>query len=239
MRGTTTTAPGPIKTWPATRCPTPNSHIGWTKNLGPDTLLALTGSPYSYVDNNPLNNLDPTGLCKASDAVGGALDFFGVDREEFCDFGEAGSAAVNQLGGGIVNGVAPDPVSDAYNQHVGIDDTTSWYNAVEKTTFWGSMLFGGYGAARGALIGGAKFCPQALAKASAFITNGNNVLRIGPQLPGMPFRVSIGAAVSHWKKMSPLRRFLQPVHIHMERSAGVITWLPRAAKKAGGRWEMW
>ena len=37
MRGTTTTAPGPVRPRPSTRCLARNSHTGWTRNLGPDT----------------------------------------------------------------------------------------------------------------------------------------------------------------------------------------------------------
>ncbi len=145
----------------------------------PDPMLALTGSPYQYVDNNPLNNLDPTGLeCQASDAIGGALDFFGIDRDGFCDWGEAGAASVNQMAGGIVNGVSPvESWSDAYNQHVGINDNAGFYGAVEKTTFFGSLLYGGYGAYKGAIWGtvkGAKWClPRLTAKADSLIPGGS------------------------------------------------------------------
>lgn len=151
-----------------------------------DPFLALTGHPYSYVDNNPLNSLDPTGLCTASDAVGGALDFFGVERDNFCDWGASGAAAVNQLAGGIVNGVAPESVSDAYNQHVGIDESSNWYSAVEQTSFWGSMLYGGYGLARGGVFLGAKFCPSAFKSAVSGWRSGRE-LSIGNN-----FRIALG-----------------------------------------------
>jgi RHS repeat-associated protein len=201
----------------------------------PDPLLALTGSPYSYVDHDPLNSLDPTGLCEASDAVGGALDFFGVDRSGFCDFGAGGTAAVNQLGGGIVAGLTPDSVSDAYNQHVGIDSSTGWYTAVEKTTFWGSMLYGGTGLLRGGIRAGIKFCPRAGVRG---ILNSNNILRVGSETAGGPIGVSIGAAPKHWAKLPAWRQKFQPFHVHMERQRGGITHLPSGrSQRLWGDWQ--
>ncbi|MFK3676212.1 hypothetical protein ACI2IP_00690 [Microbacterium sp. NPDC090218] len=51
----------------------------------------------------------------------------------------------------------------------------------------------------------------------------NNILRIGPSTKGAPIRVSIGAQLKYWEKMSPLRQRLQPLHGHFERTKGAIT----------------
>jgi len=107
-------------------------------------------TPYAYVDNTPTLYIDPSGLCKASDAPGirQSLSFFGISSTAFCEWGSGGAHAVNALGGGIFNGISPfESWSDAYNRHVGIDEDDRFYRATEITTFWGSMLYGGGGLA--------------------------------------------------------------------------------------------
>lgn len=61
----------------------------------------------------------------------------------------------------------------------------------------------------------------------------NNIIRIGPT-PAGNMRVSLGAQLKHWEKMKPLRRLLQPAHIHMEKARAGITWNP-----TGKSWKIW
>jgi hypothetical protein len=52
----------------------------------------------------------------------------------------------------------------------------------------------------------------------------NNILRIGPSTKGAPIRVSIGAQLKYWEKMSPLRQRLQPCTVILkERKARSLT----------------
>lgn len=50
----------------------------------------------------------------------------------------------------------------------------------------------------------------------------NNILRLGPNIKGGPFRVSIGAQARYWSKLPRLRQRLQPLHAHFERTKGAI-----------------
>lgn len=82
----------------------------------------------------------------------------------------------------------------------------------------------------GAFRGGAKAIKKAPAvvkhvpwgKIANKLENGNNYLRIGrPVHNGVKgsFRVSIGAAPSHYKKLNRFQKALNPVHIHIEKRA--------------------
>ena len=53
--------------------------------------------------------------------------------------------------------------------------------------------------------------------------NEGNWVRWGPQKNGGPFRVSLGPAQNHWKKLGPVRQTLGSFHLHMERKVGVVT----------------
>ena len=49
------------------------------------------------------------------------------------------------------------------------------------------------------------------------------VIRWGPQTPGTANRVSLGASPKYWEKLSPLKKRLLPVHVHLERSKQIVT----------------
>lgn len=57
----------------------------------------------------------------------------------------------------------------------------------------------------------------------------NNIVRAGPAYEGGPFRVSLGAQQKYWAKLPAWRRVLQPMHVHMERARGGVTFTPAAA----------
>ena len=56
--------------------------------------------------------------------------------------------------------------------------------------------------------------------------NKNSVIRIGPMTPGSPFRVSMGAAPKYWNQFSTLRKWVQPIHTHIERGKFGIDFHP-------------
>lgn len=66
------------------------------------------------------------------------------------------------------------------------------------------------------------------------VMKNNNILRVGPTTKGSPFRVSIGAQKKHWDKLPGWRQRAQPVHIHMERRVGVVTF-----NRSGKYFYMW
>ena len=58
-------------------------------------------------------------------------------------------------------------------------------------------------------------------KVGNYVNNGNNFLRIGPGRQGN-FRVSIGAAKHHYKRLPAWQKKALPYHVHMERAGGSI-----------------
>lgn len=67
------------------------------------------------------------------------------------------------------------------------------------------------------------------------LRNGNNYLRIGRLNEYSRFRVSIGSAPKHYKKLGPLGKALSPVHVHIEwRKVGIdLNWF------GWGRYKRW
>jgi hypothetical protein len=75
------------------------------------------------------------------------------------------------------------------------------------------------------------------------LANGNNFMRIGRPAPGSRFRVSIGPAYNHYKKMGTVKKAFSPIHIHMDSKYGgaELNW---GAKKVGKKlklktWQWW
>ncbi len=62
----------------------------------------------------------------------------------------------------------------------------------------------------------------------------NQIFRAGPVTEGGAFRVSIGAQQKYWAKMPAWRRAMQPIHVHMERARGGVTYNP-----SGRSWRLW
>ena len=129
-------------------------------------------SAYVYVGNQPTLYTDPSGLCQASDTVGGALDFVGWDRDAFCDWGSDGATAVNELGGGMFGAVAPESASDWYNNHVGIDEDSGWYGAVQTGTTVASIA-----TAAGSAIRVCRLAPQVIRNTPAALKNATTWLK--------------------------------------------------------------
>jgi RHS repeat-associated protein len=72
-----------------------------------------------------------------------------------------------------------------------------------------------------------------VAKISQKIANGNNVLRIGRTTPGAAFRMSIGPAPKSYRSISPVKKILSPIHVHIElKKVGIdFNWFKKAFYK--------
>lgn len=68
------------------------------------------------------------------------------------------------------------------------------------------------------------------------IAKKNNIIRIGPGYEGGPFRVSLGAQKKHWNNMPKWRQRIQPIHIHLERSKGLIVRNSKPGKRPIRLW---
>ena len=121
-------------------------------------------------------------------------------------------------------------------------------NAIQGN--WGAAALYGFGAVTGgvgaSVIRGAKVVGKVASaagrgasvatKATAkFFRNGNNYLRIGKPNALSKWRVSLGPAPKHFKKLGSLGKALNPIHIHLERrKVGIdFNWWRR------GFWKKW
>ncbi|MCW2643176.1 MAG: hypothetical protein JWP76_5482, partial [Dactylosporangium sp.] len=83
-----------------------------------------------------------------------------------------------------------------------------------------------------------------LGAAKQKLANGNNYLRIGRHPATGKFRMSIGPAYNHYKKMGRLGKAFSPLHIHMDRGYGGVdfNWFTKAnikGKKIARNWRWW
>jgi len=186
---------------------------------------------------DPINSYDLTGNCTGDADVGCnigmnvAAIFVGIgDAVTFCPIcmlgGEMSATGLirNWIGGDGAKNAASEIQSNGFYT----------FGAL-----WGGAAAGAVAspAAASAVIPKANLS-AAFSSVKAFFTNGNSVLRIGPQKAGTPFRVSIGAARNHWSKFPTWRKILQPFHMHFEAAKGGFTWnFTGWTKRLWGNWK--
>ncbi len=114
-------------------------------------------------------------------------------------------------------------------------------------SYWGSVAYGlqgtgvaavetlaGWGVAKGAKVVLGPVADWLGPRLARIHLPDNQLIRIGPQKNGGPFRVSLGAQQTHWKKLPRWRQIVQPVHVHLERARAGVTYNP-----TGKSWKLW